>query len=142
MHAEDEHPPGDVGERREVLEVAVVVGDLLVLPARERVGAGRGHHQAVRRGHLGDRPAQPDHLVARLGDRAADAAADLDLRLHQLGLDLVLEHQPALLEELLDVGGQLPALRVDELVLLLDADGELWQGHDAFPGRVSEARRV
>jgi hypothetical protein len=56
-----------------------------------------------------------------------DVAADLDLRLEKLGLDLVLEDDPSLFEELLDIGGQLARVGIDKLVLLLDSDSQLGQ---------------
>ena len=54
----------------------------------------------------------------------ADAGADLDDRLVHLRLDALLEEEPALLEDLLDVGAQLARLRIDDLELLLDAERE------------------
>ena len=77
------------------------------------------------RGQLGDRPAETDELVTGLVDRAADLAADLDLALQLLRLDLLLEHDLALFQELLDEGLQLPGFGVDDLVLLFDADRQL-----------------
>ena len=65
----------------------------------------------------------------------ADAAADLDLRLQELGLDLVLEDHTPFVEELLDVGGQLAGVGVDDLVLLLDTECQRRQGHKRLRGR-------
>src|SRR5690606_7104426 len=66
---------------------------------------------------------KPDQLVAHLGRRVTDAGADLDHRLVQLGLDLA-EYHRILLEDLGDVALELPGLGIDDLVLLLDPDGE------------------
>ena len=41
------------------------------------------------------------------------------------GLIWSLQDDAALLEELLDVGGQLPRIGIDDLVLLLDPDGQV-----------------
>ena len=131
VHAEDQQAVGDVGHRFAVLEVALALGDLLVAPTGKGVGRGGGDPQAVSGGDLGDPASQAHQLRARLRHSAADLRPDLDLRAQELGLDLVLQDLAALLQELLDVGRQLTSLRVDDLVLLLDSDGELGQGHGA-----------
>ncbi len=106
------------------LVVARVGEDLLVGPVREGVRAGRSHAHPVL-------PRQPDDLgphladvLPHLRDVLADAGADLDDRLVHLGLDPLLQDEPALLQNLLDVGAQLPRLRIDDLELLLDAERE------------------
>jgi hypothetical protein len=86
----------------------------------------------MRRGLLVDRPAEPGDLHPGFLHVLADAAAYLDLRLEELGLDLVAQHPAAAVEQLLHVGGQPPALRIDDLVLFLDADRQLWQAHDGL----------
>ena len=100
------------------------------------MGAGGRDAEAVSRGQLGDRPAETDELVTGLVDRAADLAADLDLALQLLRLDLLLEHDLALFQELLDEGLQLPGFGVDDLVLLFDADRQLGEArlHESAPG--------
>ena len=57
---------------------------------------------------------------------------DFDLGLEKLRLDLVLEDDASVFQELLHVGGQLPGLGMDDLVLLFDADGQAWQGHGSW----------
>ncbi len=89
------------------------------------MSAGRCELQPVGLREVEDVAAQPDELLPRLLDAVADPAADLDLRLEKLGLDLVLEHDLALVQKLLHEGGELSALGIDDLVLLLDADREL-----------------
>ena len=84
--------------------------------AATRMPRARGQPDDLRP-HLADVPAD-------LRDVLADAGAELDDRLVHLGLDPLLEHALALLEHLLDVGAQLPRLRVDDLELFLDAEGE------------------
>ena len=78
----------------------------------------------------GDDGAQPRDVGARLLNVAADAGADLDLRLDHLGLDLLAEQHLALFEHLRDVRAQLARLRVDDLKLLLDAECVMfWRHH-------------
>ena len=62
--------------------------------------------------------------VAQLGDVGADPRADLDDRLVHLALDLVAEHRRARRQQLGHVRAQFPRLRVDDLELLFDAEGE------------------
>jgi len=71
----------------------------------------------------GQRAAHVSQLFARLVDVLADRGADLDDRLHHLPLDLVAQLGLGLRQQGVDVRVQL-AGRVDDLVLLLDADRE------------------
>ena len=89
-----------------------------------------GDAHAVLARQADDLPAQPRDFRAGLGDVAADRRADLDDRVVHLPLDLVLEPLLPLGEELLDVRFQLARLRVDDLELFLDAEGEgrRWHG--------------
>ena len=66
VHAEDQHAPRHVGHLLFVLVVAIGVGDLLLGPARERVGAGGGHLQAVVVRPARRPIAQPDQLLPGL----------------------------------------------------------------------------
>ena len=97
VHPEDQLLAGDEPQRRDQVAVARAGDDPLVLPHRERVGAGRADRHL-----LGDRgrahlPAQRPQLVAGLGHVRARVGGDLEHRLHQLGLDLTqgrrLEHR-------------------------------------------------
>ncbi len=137
VHAEDEQALRQIGHLFELLDVALLDGDVLSAPHREGVRAGRRDRQAILVRYVAGRRAQADELGARLPHVLADLRADLDLRLHQLRLDLVVEDHPALIEELLDVRGQLPGLGIDDLVLLLDADGVSGLGHS--PSRRAHA---
>src|SRR5258707_6640863 len=86
---------------------------------------------------------QPDHMAAQLGQlgaqlgrRLAHLAADLDDRLVQLRLHLR-QHPVILLENLGDVGLQLPRFGIDDLVLLFDAErerGRLHRGSTSMVG--------
>src|SRR4029079_7840287 len=62
-------------------------------------------------------------LLVELGDVGADLRADLDDRLMQLALELIAERMAGV-EQLRHVRAQLPRRRIDDLELLLDADGE------------------
>src|SRR5436309_237299 len=101
--------------------VAVVVGDLLLLPARERMRAGAGDAHAFRLQQVGQRAAHVRQLVPRLVDVLAYGGSDLDNRLHHLPLDLLPELRSGGREQRVDVRVELPR-RVDDLVLLLDPD--------------------
>src|SRR5215471_2973513 len=117
--------------------VARVGKDLLVGPVGEGVRPGGGHaHAGLRReanhlgAHLGD--VAPD-----LGDVAADAGPQLDDRLVHLGLDPLLQDPLSLLQDLLNVGLELAGLRIDDLELFLDPEGEGGSfGHGTCVGSV------
>jgi hypothetical protein len=133
MHAEDQHPARNLGHALDVIGIAVTLGDVLFLPAGEGMGARRDDPQSIGLGEFADVAAQAHDLLASLGDVVADLTADFDLRLQQLGLDLVSQNHPTLLQELLDIGGQLSGFGFDELILLLDSDSELGKRHDVSP---------
>ncbi len=125
VHAEHQHLPRDVRHVQLVLGVALAGGHDLVGPGRERMGS-RGHDaQILRFREITDGAPETEQLLPRFLDVGADGAAHLDLRLEELRLDLILEDEPSSLEKLLDVRGQLPGLRVDDLVLLLHTQGQL-----------------
>src|SRR5512144_1490738 len=124
VHREDQQLADDVLQL--VLEqlVALQLGDPLVLPAGERVGAGGDEPQPVAGQQAAQRAAQPHHLLARLRGVPADLRADLDDRLHHLGFDVVAEHRLRDPEQRVDVRLEF-AGPVDDLELLLDADREI-----------------
>ena len=62
--------------------------------------------------------------LAQLRHVLADLRADFDDRLVELALDLLAQRGRAGREQLGDVRAQLPGLRIDDLELLFDADGE------------------
>ncbi len=84
---------------------------------------GGGHPQVLARGEPDHHSAQPLQLGARLRRRLAHAGADLHDGLVQLRLHLT-QDQVVVLEDLGDVRAQLPRLRIDDLVLFLDPDGQ------------------
>jgi hypothetical protein len=117
--ARHELQPGDQ------LPVARPGDDALVLPERERVGAGRADREPALVGGLLHQPPQRAQLVAGLARVAAGLGGDLADRLHQLGLDLavlldIVEH----LEQALDRTGQVERVPIDDHELFLDADRE------------------
>jgi len=101
--------------------VALVLGDALVLPVRERVRASRGDPQPDRLKERRERAAQGGYLIAGLADVGADLRTRLDDRLHHLGLDLFPEPRPRGGKERLTRALQL-SLGVDDLELFLDPD--------------------
>ena len=123
--AEDELAAGDVLELVDEVPVAVARGDPLALEEAERVRARRAHAQVVGRRRLGDVGAQPPELAVDVGRRLADRRRDLEHGLHQLRADAVVEL--AVLrgrEHGVDVLDEVEGLRVEEHVLLLDAERE------------------
>ena len=125
VEAEDEVGAGDELEVFDDLVVAGVGVDLLRAPVGEGVGGSGDEHEAVFFG-------EPDHVAAEveevfLGvlDVLADAGADLDDGLVQLGLDALFEADFALGEHLGgDVRAQVAGFGVDGLILLFDAEGK------------------
>jgi hypothetical protein len=133
VHAEDQQLPDQVLHL--ILEqlVALHLGDPLVLPVGERVGAGRGDPQPLRFEQPGQAAPQPQHLGPRLPDVGADPGPHLDHRLQHLGPHVV--HQragPGRGQQGVDVGLELPT-GVDDLELFLDADRERLLAHSEPP---------
>ena len=123
VQAEDDQRADHVLELLLQHLVALVVGDLLLVPARERVGPGARDAQPFGLEKLSQGPPHLAELVAGLVDVLADGGAHLDHRLHHLPLDLVAQPRRRLREQGVDVRVEL-TVRVDDLVLLLDADRE------------------
>ena len=90
--------------------------------------AGRGDSQAVLARQSDDLSAQPGHLAAGFTDITADRRAHFDHRFVHLPLDLILQPLLSLGEHLLDVRAQLARVRIDDLELFLDAEGEGGRG--------------
>ena len=85
----------------------------------------------------GDRAPVGDELAPCFADRAADGRADLDLAAQELRRDPLAEQLPACIHEGFGrSGAEIPALQVDEQVLLLDADGgrSIGARHAFVPG--------
>ena len=98
VQPEDDLLARDEAQRLDQVAVALARGDPLVLPARERMRAGRADAQPVRAGDLGDLTAQRAQRLAGLARVRARAVGDLEHRLHQLRLDVavavvVVEHR-------------------------------------------------
>src|ERR1017187_8285629 len=91
---------------------------------RERVGAGRRDRKAALLREAPKLGAQVGHGVACVVDRQADVGPELDDGLMHLGLYALMEDHPAVLHDLLDARAQLAGLGIDDLELLLDAEGE------------------
>src|SRR5919198_225469 len=132
VHAEDQQLADQVLHLLLEQLVALHLGDALVLPAGERVGAGRHQPEPLRLHQRGEAAAQAVHLGAGLVHARADAGADLHHRLQQLGLDVLAEPRPGGGQQLVDVRLQ-RAVAVDDLELLFDPDGELLPGHADRP---------
>jgi hypothetical protein len=120
--AEDQLLAGDEAQRGDQVAVARAGHDPLVLPHRERVGAGRRDREPLRvRGLLDDAP-QVAQLGARLARVPARRGRDLEDRLHQLGLDVTLSVRRHRFEHGLDAVHELEGLGIDDHELLLDAE--------------------
>ncbi len=102
--------------------VPVLRRDPLALEERERMRPGRADAQPPGAGDLADVAAQLPQLDLHVGGRVADRRRDLEHRLHQLGVDVLLQlvalHGG---EHGVDVLDEVVRLAVEEHVLLLDA---------------------
>ena len=125
MHVqpEDEELADDVLQLLLEDLVPLLLGDLLLLPVRERVRAGGHEPQAIAPQEGRERAAGVRDLPAGLAHVGANARADLDHRLHHLGLHPLLEIRTRGAQERPAVALQLP-VAIDDLELFLDADGE------------------
>src|SRR4029077_12838025 len=123
VQPEDEELADDVLQLLLEDLVALVLGDELLLPVRERVRPGGDEPEAVSLQERRERPTGVRDLLARFADVGADPRADLDDRLHHLRLHALFEVRPGGTDERLAVALQL-AVSVDDLELLLDADRE------------------
>src|ERR1035437_9627185 len=107
--------------------VAVIRVDLLIPPQCEGMGAAGRKPQPVL-------PRQGDHLLADHADLGlgllhvlADPGADLHHRLVHLRLDVLVQHQPALLHDLrVDVRTKIPRHRIHRLVFFFDSNVQSW----------------
>ncbi len=107
--------------------------------------AGGGDAQAILARQADDLAAQAGHFLARFGDVRADRGANLDHGIVHLAFDLFLETLFPFGEHLLDVGLQLTRLRIDNLKLFLDAEGEgrsCWHDGEFYPERGEGSRRM
>ena len=145
VEAEDQVGACDVLQILDDVLVAGAVGDVLLLPVAEGVGAGGDDAQAVALGEVPQRAAQLRDLRAGLLDVAADAGARLHDGLVHLGADALAQDRVILpvLEELAHVRAQIARLGVHDLELFFDAQRELaveealrcrhlWSLRDAF----------
>ena len=139
VHAEDQLPPRDVLELVDQGVVAVVRRDALALEQAERVRASRADAQPVVAPDVPHVAAQGRQLAQHVARVRADRRRDLEDGLHQLGVDPIGE-RVALdrVEHRLDVLDEVEALRVEEHVLLLDAERVRVAGAEAV---VDDARR-
>ena len=122
VHPEDQLAPRDVLELVDQRVVAVLRRDALSLEEAERMRAGRPDAQPLAARDVADVAAQRRQLVHHVARRPTHRRRDLEHRLHQLGVEAARE-LVALdrVEHHLDVLDEVEALRVEEHVLLLDA---------------------
>ncbi len=135
VHAADHEAPRHLLQVLGEDVVAFLVGVVLRRPFGEGMGRGGDQGEAEFLGDGADGLAQIDELVARLLDRMAHRGADLDLRAQEFGAHLPLQGFLAFGEEGRRRRGlEVPALLVDEEVLLLNAEREAWfaDGHGAI----------
>ena len=126
MHvdAEDQLLAGHELQAGDQVAVAGAGDDPLVLPHRERVGAGRADGQPARRRRGLHLAPQALELAAGLLGVLTGDRGDLAHRLHQLGLDLALGLAGCeILEQALDGVDEIEGLRVHDHQLLLDPEG-------------------
>ena len=119
--AEDQQALREVAEVLLHAHVPLERRDCLFEPRREGMGAGGGDHEAVFGGESHHETAQADELVARFLRRAAHLRADFHHRLVKLRLHLA-DRDVVALQHLGDVRPELARLRIDDLILLLDAE--------------------
>ena len=125
VHAADEQAAPHLLHLRGQTVVSLLAGALNLQRLRERVGGGGDDLEAVLAHHVRDAAAQAHELVPPLLHRAADARADLDLALHELGGDLFAEPLAARLHHVRRrLADEVARLGIDDEVLLLDAHGE------------------
>ncbi len=105
--------------------VSLVVENLLVLPARNRMCRGGNNLESVLLRQRRNDRAQASDVGTGFLNIFADARADFDLGLNHLGLDLFAEQHPAFVKKLHDVRLQLARLGIDDLKLLFNAECEL-----------------
>ncbi len=83
--------------------------------------------QPVFGGHTGDSAAQPGHLLPDLLNVLADVTAYLHLRLHKFRFQVQSPRALLILgDQFTDIGMQVAADRVDDLVFLFYAKGQGW----------------
>ena len=140
VQPEDEQGARDHLQLLDEERVVRVVGNLLLAPVGDRVGRGGDDGEPLLARERGDDGAQVRDVGARLPYVAADARADLNLRLDHLRLHLLAEDHPALFEYFGEVRAQLTRLRVNDLKLLLDAERVLFWRHLGFSACPLERR--
>ena len=144
VHAAHDKAAADAGEIVGERVIAVLVRVQLAGGLGERVRGGGDGGEAVGCGFAGDGGAQVQEIGARLGNGGARAGADLDLRAQELGADLAAElclacsHHGGR-----RLGDEVARGAIDEVVFLLDADGEFWLGerHGAMLGTRGRERQ-
>src|SRR5207253_7929752 len=93
-------------------------------PVREGMGPGGRDAHALSGGERDDLAAELGDVATDLRNVPADAGPDLHDGLVHLRLDAFLQEPLALVQDLLYVRAQLTRLRIDDLELLLDAEGK------------------
>ncbi len=134
MHAKNEVSFGKLLQILSDTHITLEWCDLLLHPRRERMRACSKDLEIFFSSKADDRSPEPYNLFADLRGCMTDAASHLEHRLMQLWLN-ILDRDPAILQDLGDVGAQLAGLRVDNLVLLLNPERERWCLHGLSFGR-------
>src|SRR5687768_11107730 len=124
MQTEDQVCARDHLQVIDDLVVASRGGDGYRRPVGDRMSSSCGNPEAAFARKLADLEAQPRDLAAGVGDIAADGRADLDDCVVHLPFDLILEALLTLGEHLLNVRFELARVRLDDLKLFFDAEGE------------------
>jgi hypothetical protein len=119
VQPEDDLLAGDEAQLADQVAVARRGRDALVLPARERMRAGRADDEAALVGDVANLTPQGAQRGARLAHIGARVGRDLEHGLHQLGLDLTVRR---VREQVIDGVDQRVAVGIEDHQLLLDAD--------------------
>src|SRR5947208_2582000 len=130
VHAENQERPRDGLQFLHEQLITVIIEYLLVLPARNRMRRSRHDLQPVLLCQSGDDAAQARNVYARFLNVLADARANFDLRLNHFRLDLLAQDHLAFFEKLRDVRPQFATLRIDNLELFFDTQGEFIEHND------------
>src|SRR5262249_12272982 len=126
--------------------IPIVRVNLLLAPLCERMRAARCQPQPVLSSQPHHLAPDPQNLLSRLPNIAADPRANLDHRLVHLRLYPLRQDRPALLQDLrVNVRPEIARFRIDGLVFLFDPDTEAWARCHAIPpaaGRAWQASRA
>ena len=144
VHPEDEQALSHIAQLLDGAHVALFGRHHLFLPVGEGMRARRSNRQALLFSQIDDCAPLFGQFVMQLVQILADLGAQLHLRLQQLRFHLPVDDLALFVQQLGDVGFQLPGFGIDDLIFFLDADGERWlfDGHTDLLAIVFIERRM